>query len=84
MCSFVTFLLSILTLIFVGLGVGDRLRRLGDALLDRRLPLSEPLRDLRPRGEGVLDLRPPLPLELDRRRLRREVERLRDLSALNY
>ena len=63
--------------------MGERLRRFGDALLDRRLPLGEPLRDLLPRGEGLLDLRPPLPLELERRLLRREAEWLLDLNMIN-
>ena len=82
MCSLVTFLLSILTLILVGLGVGERFRRFGEALLDRRPPLGEPLRDLRPPlGEGLRVLRPPRPLELERRLLRREAERLLDLKV---
>lgn len=68
-------------LILVGLGVGERLRRLGDALLDRRPPRTELLLDLRPPlGEGLLDLRPPLLLELERRLLRLEFERLLDLD----
>ena len=70
-----------LILILVGLGVGERLRRLGDALLDLRPPLAELLLDLRPPlGLGLLDLRPPLLLELERRLLRLDVERLLDLD----
>merc|ERR1719270_1978989 len=66
-CSFVTFLVSMFTLTLVGFGVGERLRRLGEALRDRRPPLVELLLDLRPPlGEGLLDLLPPLPLELER------------------
>jgi len=77
----VTFLVSMFILTLVGLGVGDRLRRFGDALLVLRPPLAELLLDLRPPlGEGLLDLRPPLPLELERRLLRLEVERLLDLD----
>ena len=67
------------TLTLVGFGVGERLRRLGEALRDRRPPLVELLLDLRPPlGEGLLDLLPPLPLELERLLLRLEVERLLD------
>ena len=76
-----TFLVNMLILTLVGFGVGDRLRRFGDALLERRPPLAELLLDLRPPlGEGLLDLLPPLPLELERLRLRLEFERLLDLD----
>ena len=67
------------TFTLVGFGVGERLRRLGDALRDRRPPLVELLLDLRPPlGDGLLDLLPPLPLELERLLLRLDVERLLD------
>ena len=69
-----------MTLTFVGFGVGERFRRLGDPLLERRALRGDPLRDLRPLGEGLLVRRLPLPLELERRLRRREVERLLDLD----
>lgn len=70
-----------MTLTFVGFGVGERFRRLGDPLLERRALRGDPLRDLRPPlGEGLLVRRLPLPLELERRLRRREVERLLDLD----
>ena len=61
MCSLVTFLLNIFTLILVGLGVGERFLRLGEGLRDRRLPppprpLELERRLLRRERERDLDL----------------------------